>query len=135
MQIPQADAGAATIANTIASTARCERLVRMGRASLLVVPAEVLEVLADLRLGQVLVRHRQAVVLLEQRLRVGVALQHLLGAAQPALQPRLRAPLRHACEIGTELLAAADRVARKALALERQLALHRLGICLLYTSD
>src|ERR1051326_3227127 len=64
---------------SVPGTARAQRTRRIR-----VDPMEVLEVLADLRVRKILVRHRQIVELLHHRLRHGIALEHLLGRPQPS---------------------------------------------------
>src|ERR1051326_5030938 len=105
---------------SVPGTARAQRTRRIR-----VDPMEVLEVLADLRVRKILVRHRQIVELLHHRLRHGIALEHLLGRLQPSRKPRVVAALRDAREIGTELLALPHGVAGEALALRGGLALPR----------
>src|SRR5690242_15472733 len=76
-------------------------------------PLEVRDELARLLLREILVRHGQ-LVLVEESLRVGIGLQHLLRRLEPAAEPGIIAPLGHAVEVRPQLVAAGDRVAREA---------------------
>ena len=105
--------------------AACSAAARLAGFALglqvLVGPLEVGDVLLDLVVAQPLVGHRD-LLLLEHRLGLRVALQHLLGRLQPAREPGLIAALGDAEQVGAELVAARDRVAGQALRFEGELA-------------
>src|SRR4030095_8175569 len=110
-------------ATSMTDSARGQGACRVG-----VGPLEVPDELPNLRVGEVLVGHRKGVVLLEYRLRAGIALEHFLRRSEPPREPVLRPALGHPHNVGSQLPTLTEGVAGHALSLEIELAQCRLGL-------